>query len=82
MVCILGTSQRLAYSQSRTFRDAVRDGTAAEVKNFLDAGSSADGVFENGLTPIYFASDPQVVDLLLSTYNLNRQRNAARTITP
>ena len=48
--------------------DAVRDGNVDRVKSFLEAGVDANAPcsYENGYTPIYFAHDPKMVDLLIA----------------
>src|SRR5947209_1651757 len=47
-------------------RDAVRDGNVDRVKSLLEAGADANTSYENGYTPIYFAYDPKIVDLLIT----------------
>ena len=46
--------------------DAVRDGNADRVKSLLEAGVDANTSYENGYTPIYFAQDSKMVDLLIA----------------
>jgi hypothetical protein len=46
--------------------DAVRDGNADRVKSLLEAGVDANTSYENGYTPIYFAHDPKIIDLLIA----------------
>ncbi len=46
--------------------DAVRDGNADRVKSLLEAGVDANTSYENGYSPIYFAHDPKMVDLLIA----------------
>jgi ankyrin repeat protein len=47
-------------------RDAVRDGSVDRVKSLLESGADANSKYENGYTPIYFAADPKIVDLLIA----------------
>jgi ankyrin repeat protein len=47
-------------------RNAVRDGNVMLVKSLLESGADANATYENGLTPIYFAYKPEIVDLLIS----------------
>jgi len=46
--------------------DAVRDDNADRVKLFLESGADANISYENGYTPIYFAHDAKMVDLLIA----------------
>jgi hypothetical protein len=46
--------------------DAVREGDADRVKELLDGGVDANTSYENGYTPIYFARDPKIIDLLIA----------------
>jgi Ankyrin repeats (many copies)/Ankyrin repeat len=47
-------------------RDAVRHGNVDRVKSLLESGADANTSYENGYTPIYFADDPKIVDLLIT----------------
>jgi len=38
----------------------------ARVKSLLESGADANTSYENGFTPIYFADDPKIVDLLIA----------------
>ena len=46
--------------------DAVREGDADRVKELLDGGHDANNSYENGYTPIDFARDPKIIDLLIT----------------
>ena len=46
--------------------DSARDGNVERVKSFLEQGAGANGSYEDGCTPIYFAHDPKIVDLLIA----------------
>jgi hypothetical protein len=46
--------------------DAVREGDADRVKELLDGGHDANTSYENGYTPICFARDPKIIDLLIA----------------
>jgi hypothetical protein len=49
------------------FYDAVRDGNTDRVMDFLPGVDPNVGApYENGCTPIYFARDPKMVDLLIA----------------
>jgi hypothetical protein len=45
---------------------AVREGDADRVKELLDAGHDANTSYDNGYTPIHFARDPKIIDLLIA----------------
>jgi ankyrin repeat protein len=47
-------------------REAVRKGNADRVKSLLESGADANTSYENGFTPIYFADNPKIVDLLIA----------------
>jgi ankyrin repeat protein len=47
-------------------RQAVETGNVGRVKSLLESGADANTSYENGFTPIYFASDPMIVDLLIA----------------
>ncbi len=47
-------------------RQAVETGNVDRVKSLLESGADANTSYENGYTPIYFASDPMIVDLLIT----------------
>jgi ankyrin repeat protein len=51
---------------SQDLREAVRTSNVERVKMLLESGADANTSYENRFTPIYFASSPQVVDLLLA----------------
>ncbi len=46
--------------------DAVRDGNTDRVKSLMEAGVDANTSYENGYTPICFARDPKIIDLLIA----------------
>ena len=46
--------------------DSVRDGNAERVKSLLEGGVDANSSYEDGYTPIYFAHDPKIIDLLIA----------------
>jgi ankyrin repeat protein len=48
------------------FREAVANGRLDRVCALLESGVDVNTEYENGFTPIYFAADPVVVDLLIS----------------
>ena len=47
-------------------REFVRNGNVDRVRSLLEAGADANQEYENGFTPIYFAKDPRIVDLLIA----------------
>ena len=66
VLCFAVSTQRLAQSQDRVLHDAVRHGDLNRVKKLLDEGADVNAEVENHFTPIYFADDPKIVDLLLA----------------
>jgi ankyrin repeat protein len=52
------------YGQS--LRKAVETSNVERVRELLESGANANTTYENGYTPIYFAEDPRIVDLLLA----------------
>lgn len=46
--------------------NSVRDGNVERVKSFLESGADANGSYEDGCSPIYLASDTEMVDLLIA----------------
>lgn len=52
--------------QDRPLHEAVREGNLTLVTKLLDEGADINAEVENHLTPIYFAADPNMVDLLLT----------------
>ena len=50
---------------ARDLREAVRTGNVERVNSLLRSGADANTEYENGFTPIYFASDLKVIDLLV-----------------
>ena len=75
-------TQRQIQAQDRTFHDAVRNGDLVNVKKMLDEGADVNAQVENNLTPIYFADDPEMVDLLLAYKPQLNIRDAACIQTP
>ncbi len=55
-----------SFSFGQDLREAVRSGNVERVKELLESGADVNTSYENRLTPIYFASTPKVVDLLLA----------------
>src|SRR5258706_8098625 len=53
-------------SLAQDLRNAVRDGNVERVKSLLESGADANTSYENRFTPIHFADDPRIVDLLLA----------------
>jgi len=50
----------------RSLFDAVQTSNVERVRQLLESGADANTPSENGFTPIYSASDPDVVDLLVA----------------
>lgn len=82
VVPLAAATQTAAQPQDRALHKAVRDGDAARVKRLLDEGADVDAQVENNLTPIYFAQDPEIVDLLLAHKPKLDIRSAASVQTP
>jgi ankyrin repeat protein len=53
-------------SPGEDLRQAVRFGDVDGVKFLLESGADANTSYENGFTPIYFAGNPKIVDLLIA----------------
>ena len=69
-------------AEDQSLRDAVQQGDAEQVKKLLDSGADVNATFENRMTPIYLAADPQIVDLLLARKPKLNDRDAANGQTP
>ena len=82
VVTIAMHAQRVAGQEADRLVEAVRDGNLKQVKKLLDDGADVNGRVENNFTPIYFASDPRVVDLLLAKKPLLNIRAAGHLQTP
>ncbi len=66
-VIIVITSLGAAFTgPGEDLRQAVETGNVDRVKSLLESGADANTAYENGYTPIYFASDPMIVDLLIT----------------
>ncbi len=65
-VVLLILLTRVSPAWSQGLREAVRTSNVERVKTLLESGANANTSYENRFTPIYFASSPQVVDLLLA----------------
>lgn len=50
----------------QSLRDAVRSGDVEAVKKLLDSGVDVNETYDNKVTAIFAASEPAVVDLLIS----------------
>ena len=79
---VVATARRFAQSPARSLRDAVQNGDFDQVKKLLDEGADVNATAENKLTPIYFASDPRIVDLLLAHKPELNIRDSASVQTP
>jgi ankyrin repeat protein len=82
LVSLAVATQGIAQSHDRVLHDAVRDGDLVRVKKLLDDGADVDAPVENNLTPIFFAQDPKIVDLLLARKPKLNFRCAAGLQTP
>jgi ankyrin repeat protein len=63
-------------------RKAVQSGNAERVKMLLDAGVDVNSTYENRMTPIFFAEDPKIVDILLAHGARLDIRDSASIQTP
>ena len=63
-------------------REAVQTSNVKRVKELLESGVNANFEYENRFTPIYFAEDPRVVDLLLAFGAKLDIRSAASVQSP
>lgn len=63
-------------------REAVRTGNVERVKSLLESGADANARYENQFTPIYFARNPRVVDLLVEHGAKLDIRDSASLQTP
>lgn len=61
-IALLGASPLL----SQDLREAVRTNNVERVRTILESGADARTSYKNRIPPIYFASSPEVVDLLLA----------------
>jgi hypothetical protein len=71
-----------AQNRSESIREAVESGDVDRVKSLLDAGADVNTSYENGFTPIFFATDPKVVELLIRHGAKLNFRDHARIQTP
>lgn len=63
-------------------RKAVRSGDVDQVRSLLDSGADVNTRYENQFTPIYFATDPKMVDLLIKHGAKLNIRDSAQLRSP
>ncbi len=63
---VVAMARCVAQSPDYTLHEAVCNGDFDRVKKLLDEGADVNAPVENNVTPIYFARDPKMVDLLLA----------------
>lgn len=71
-----------AQGRGESLREAVETSNVGRVKELLDSGADANTSYENGFRPVYFATDPSVVDLLVKHGAKLNFRDRARLQTP
>src|SRR5688572_3917094 len=82
-ICIAVLTEPVAgQDRAEELRKAVRDGNIERVRTLLDAGADVNSTVENGFTPIYFAENPKIVDLLIARGAKLDLRDRASLRTP
>lgn len=71
-----------SLSFGQDLRESVRAGNVDRLKELLESGSDVNKSYENRCTPIFFANDPAIVDILLSHGAKLDIRNAATIQSP
>jgi ankyrin repeat protein len=80
---ILGlVPETLAQDKHEDLREAVRTGNTERVKSLLKSGADVNAHYENQFTPIYFADDIKVVELLVEQGAKLNIRDSSSLQTP
>ena len=69
-------------THGQNLRDAVQSNNLERVRGLVESGTDVNTTYENRITPIYYASDPRIVDLLLAHGAKLDFRNAASIKSP